>query len=782
MAALEPGQRLGSYIVEAQLGRGSTGEVYRAVHKTLDRNVAIKVLNPGLNADPSFPLRFLREAKAVAKLKHPNIVTVYDFDEERGLAYLVMELAEGGTLRDRAKDFATLSDAVEALQPICEALEYAHGRGIVHRDIKPMNVLIDGQHRPLLADFGLARIMAESLGAAGTDTGGGTPYYMAPEQALGESVDRRADVYALGIMTYELLSGRVPYTGPTAYAIMQHHLSSPPPSIRSVLPDAPAELDATIRRATQKRPEERFESAAAFAAALRHAVEAAPTLALGSRASGAVEEEQATRMSAGNARTNGAAASEPLVAGLTSMRIDAVGADTLGPASAARTAPAADDLEQTLVPRQLPASASPDELDQTMLVSNSATPTPATGEMLVPPSDSGPGAPVPPAAPFTGAALDEAPLPPLPRRRRTTALNLLQIVAAGVLLMVLAYICGVGIWLAAAGRAAAVGSPLSGLSLRIFDHLTAVRIALAGLAVALGVLNISLMRVAVLSDQQIPTTTYLRLRQYHRFVGYSTALIAIAVYIVTWTAVLGLGVASGPGAITLAIGTLVLVAAVAKVAIVRYVYAQRRHLPAFGVALFVLLLGLFVSSIFARQQTARAQPAAKSAVPAAAAPQPTAVAPIAAPAAATAPVPAPAPAATAAAQPTAAPTLPRFAPFVGQWSTGPFVLTAAADGTATVAFPVGRSCATNPAPCDDPTAGGQVGGHGIVIFDQAGDPTAMGRVTATNDPGALALGPIELTLTHFDSYDTATLTQGGALAVKLCSPAARQAAPRDCGP
>ena len=258
MAILRPGQRLGVYLIEGLLGQGGMAEVYRARHQTLERDVAIKVLSPAFNADPTFPLRFLREAKAVARLNHPNIVTVYDFGEEGELAYLVMELAPGGTFEDRAAGLHTLLEAADSLAPVGDALQYAHERGIVHRDVKPINILINEESRPLLADFGLARVLSESLDVTMAEFIAGTPHYMAPEQALAGNVDHRADIYALGIVTYQILAGQVPYDGPTVHAVIQKHLSAPLPSIRVLVPDAPPALDAVIQRAIAKRPEQRY--------------------------------------------------------------------------------------------------------------------------------------------------------------------------------------------------------------------------------------------------------------------------------------------------------------------------------------------------------------------------------------------------------------------------------------------------------------------------------------------------------------------------------------------
>src|SRR5215208_5543834 len=280
MPMLRPGDRLGAYVIEQWIGAGGMAEVYRARHETLDRLVAVKVLNRAFAADPTFPLRFRREARTVARLNHPNIVTLHDYGEQGGLSYLVMALAEGGTLDDAVRRLSTLAEVVESLAPVGDALQYAHDQGVVHRDVKPINVLIDEGGRPLLADFGLARVADETLDADLDDEDliEGTAHYMAPEQATGGVVDRRADIYALGISTYQALTGALPYEGPSVQAVLAQQVSAPPPSLSETLPEAPPALDGAVRRATAKRPDDRFDQVSAFVGELQRAATEAPAL------------------------------------------------------------------------------------------------------------------------------------------------------------------------------------------------------------------------------------------------------------------------------------------------------------------------------------------------------------------------------------------------------------------------------------------------------------------------------------------------------------------------
>lgn len=547
VAILKEGQRLGSYEIESMVGKGGMAEVYKATHVALERAVAIKVLNPDLNADPTFPLRFLREAKAVARLNHPNIITIHDFDDRGKLAYLVMELAPGGTLRERAGRFKTLSEAVEGLAPVCEALQFAHDRGIVHRDVKPVNVLIDEHGRPRLADFGLARIASETLDITLLGTSVGSPHYEAPEQALGEDIDHRADIYSLGVVAYEVIGGQLPYIGRTPAAVLQQHISSPPPSIRTLLPDAPTRLETAIQRAMAKRREDRFSSAADFLAELREAAAEAPSLPIR------------------------AGRGEETAAGTQTDRV-ATGSDHLAETEVATSRPG-----QAITVPHLRHTAEPNVSDEAIIL----------------PERPARGTPVPngtltaAAQPLNGAAA----VLPAPVHRRPTGFAIWQWAALGATLLILLFIDAGGLWLG-------LGSPSAGSVPSFFgDHLVPITSVLAGLALALGIVNATLMRIAVLDDHHLSLETYRRLRQDHRYVGYTAALIAITVELLTWVHVLRLGMPAAVAAPALAFGTALLVVAVSKVAVVRFVPGGRRYLPWFGVTLLVLFVLVFVLSL-----------------------------------------------------------------------------------------------------------------------------------------------------------------------------------------
>jgi hypothetical protein len=252
------GTRLGSYEIVERLGGGGMAVVYRAVQQPLGREVALKALSPELFQDEGFVKRFEAEAKTLAKLDHPNILTIYDFEITEGVAYLTMPLIRGGTLRDILKrgPLDTLT-AWRYLREVGDGLQHAHDAGIVHRDLKPTNVLIHSDGRALLADFGLARGAGQPTHLTTIGLAIGTPGYMAPEQVMGHEVDRRADIYAMGALTFEMLTGRLPYTGANRMEVAYATVNSPIPSAVALNPNLPDELDQLLARVLAKDPNQR---------------------------------------------------------------------------------------------------------------------------------------------------------------------------------------------------------------------------------------------------------------------------------------------------------------------------------------------------------------------------------------------------------------------------------------------------------------------------------------------------------------------------------------------
>jgi serine/threonine protein kinase len=273
------GQTLGKYRVLEPLGRGGMARVYRAYHPQLDRYVAVKVLRSDLVDDEEFLARFRREAQAVAVLRHPNIVQVYDFDVQDGTYYMVMELLEGDTLKARLNDYRVhdesmpWGDIVRIILDVLDGLAYAHSEGMTHRDVKPANILLTRRGEAVITDFGIAQIVgATQHTAAGALMG--TLNYIAPEQGLEGQSDARSDIYSLGIVLYEMLTQRTPFDADTPLAILMKHLRDPLPLPRQVNPDIPEPLERVVLKALAKGPEDRYQSAEEMAQALRTAVEA----------------------------------------------------------------------------------------------------------------------------------------------------------------------------------------------------------------------------------------------------------------------------------------------------------------------------------------------------------------------------------------------------------------------------------------------------------------------------------------------------------------------------
>src|SRR5687767_278396 len=272
MLELASGTALGAYVITARIGRGGMASVYQAHHPALDRNVAIKVLWESLADQPGFLERFRREARAASRLRHPNILTVYDFGEDNGIAYMVTELLPGGTLADRLGRQLPTTEVLRVLRGIGSALDTAHDAGLIHRDVKPSNILYTRDGEPVLADFGIARLVEaeEHLTVQGTLIG--TPHYMAPEMASGEEVGRSSDLYSLGVVLYEMLAGEPPFPRPTPIAVVRAHIHEEPPPLSRRTPPLPAEIDAVVARALSKSPAQRYRSGAALAAAFEDAI------------------------------------------------------------------------------------------------------------------------------------------------------------------------------------------------------------------------------------------------------------------------------------------------------------------------------------------------------------------------------------------------------------------------------------------------------------------------------------------------------------------------------
>lgn len=273
------GKTVGSrYEIRALLARGGMATVYEAVDLRLDRLVALKVMHPHLAADPGFVARFEREAKSAARLAHPHVVGVYDQGEADGLVYLAMELIPGRTLRDVIREYGPLTSeqALVLLEPVLEALAAAHAAGLVHRDIKPENVLISHDGRVKVADFGLARAVATSETNATAGMLIGTVAYLAPEQVERGHADERTDIYAAGICLFEMVSGQVPHAGDTPLSVAYQHVNADVPAPSSVMPGIPLEVDAIVRTATRRDPNQRYRSSADFLADIRRTRAALP--------------------------------------------------------------------------------------------------------------------------------------------------------------------------------------------------------------------------------------------------------------------------------------------------------------------------------------------------------------------------------------------------------------------------------------------------------------------------------------------------------------------------
>ncbi len=267
------GRQFGHYQIVAPLGEGGMASVYKAYQPSMERHVAIKVLPRHMASSEEFLTRFRREAKLLAHLQHPNILPVFDYGESDSYPYIVMPFIPSGTLADLLNgQRLQLAKVRRVMTQIGDALAYAHARGMIHRDIKPSNVLMDESGNCLLTDFGLARMVESSSKVTSTGTVLGTPAYMSPEQGTGSEIDHRSDIYSLGIILYEAVTGRVPYNAETPIAIVFKHIQDPLPSARKLNPDLPESVELILLKALAKNPSDRYQNMEGFVQAIQMAI------------------------------------------------------------------------------------------------------------------------------------------------------------------------------------------------------------------------------------------------------------------------------------------------------------------------------------------------------------------------------------------------------------------------------------------------------------------------------------------------------------------------------
>lgn len=261
-------EKIGRYIVKSELGRGGMATVYLARDPSVEREVAIKVLPREMLHDPQFRSRFEREIKMVAALEHPAIVPIYDVGEEDGQPYFVMRYMTGGSLSDWIKkENFSIEDTARIIEKIAQGLAYSHKKGIVHRDLKPDNILFDNNGNPFISDFGVAKLTESSGGLTGSGVIG-TPAYMSPEQAQGGEIDSRSDVYGLGVIVYQMLSGQQPYSADTPMGVVVKHITEPVPEILKLAPNLPPEVDDIIKTTLAKDKDKRYPTTIELAKSL----------------------------------------------------------------------------------------------------------------------------------------------------------------------------------------------------------------------------------------------------------------------------------------------------------------------------------------------------------------------------------------------------------------------------------------------------------------------------------------------------------------------------------
>ena len=275
MNNLQPGQMLGPYRIINQIGHGCMATVYKAYQPSMNRNVAIKVLPSQLAESKEFTKRFQQEAHTIARLEHAHILPVFDYGESDGISYFVMRYLQAGTLKDKMEAGPlSLTEIDRIFTQLADALSYAHSQGVIHRDLKPANALIDSQGNLFLTDFGIAKLLEDSSPRlTQTDAIMGTPAYISPEQAQALKVDQRSDIYSLGIILYEMVTGRVPFVADTPLAVILKHVSDPMPLPSSIKTDIPESIEQVLLKSLAKNPNDRFATAAEFVSAWKRALD-----------------------------------------------------------------------------------------------------------------------------------------------------------------------------------------------------------------------------------------------------------------------------------------------------------------------------------------------------------------------------------------------------------------------------------------------------------------------------------------------------------------------------
>jgi len=279
MDNIQPGQMIGAYRIVSQIGQGGMATVYKAYHAAMDRYVAVKVLPRQFAESAEFIGRFQQEARTIANLEHPHILPVYDYGESGGITYFVMRFLDTGTLKDRIKIGAMpLSETDRIFTQLAEALGYAHDRGVIHRDMKPSNVLVDARGGVFLTDFGIAKLMEGAAHFTATGSITGTPAYMSPEQAQGDKIDLRSDIYSLGIVLYEMITGRVPFEAETPLAVILKQLQAPLPPPSSLVPDISPDIERVLLKALAKDRNDRYPTCGELLEAWKLAISASDTV------------------------------------------------------------------------------------------------------------------------------------------------------------------------------------------------------------------------------------------------------------------------------------------------------------------------------------------------------------------------------------------------------------------------------------------------------------------------------------------------------------------------